>query len=132
MDVRKQPGFARFEQSLRVGFRAVPGKPVTVRVSADLIDGDVEIALRAGVEKIWESPFGMATRMDKGWKTYKHKVELPLSPRGYYQLQIAFEGEGRVAIDRIQVAQNDKVFALTGPVELALDSLQPYGLATDD
>ena len=132
MDVRKQPGFARFEQSLRVGFRAVPGKPVTVRVSADIIDGDVEIALRAGVEKIWESPFGMATRMDKGWKTYEHKVELPLSPRGYYQLQIAFEGEGRVAIDRILVAQNDKVFALTGPVELALDSLQPYGLATDD
>jgi len=132
MDVRKQPGFARFEQSLRVGFRAVPGKPVTVRVSADLLDGDVEIALRAGVEKIWEAPYGTAAKMQKGWKTYEHKVELPVAPRGYYQMQIAFEGEGKVAIDRIQVAQNDKIFALTGSVELALDSTMPFGLATDD
>ncbi len=37
-----------------------------------------------------------------------------------------------MAIDRIQVTQNDKVFALTGPVELAMDLLQPYGLVTDD
>ncbi len=64
----------------------------TVRVSANLLEGEAEIALRTGVEKIWESPWGMATMMEKGWRTYEHKVMLPVSPRGYYQLQIALEG----------------------------------------
>jgi hypothetical protein len=132
LHVRKQPGFAGFEQSLRTAFRATAGQKVTIRVSANLLEGDAEIALRAGVEKIWESPWGTAAKMDRGWRTYEHKVMLPVSPRGYYQLQIAFDGSGRVAIYRIQVAQNDKVFALTGPVELALDAVQPYGLVTDD
>lgn len=128
LDVRKQPGFARFEQSLSVAFRAAPGKPVTVRVSADLLEGEAEIALRAGVEKIWEPPFGTAMVMQKGWKTYEHTVELPRSPRGYYMVQIAFEGTAKVAIDRIQVSQDGAPFALTGPVELAMDATEPYGL----
>ena len=128
VDVRQQPGFARFEQALRTGFRAMAGKPVTVRVSANLLEGDAQIALRAGVEKIWEPPFGAAFPMEKGWKIYEHTVELPIAPRGYYQMQIAFEGTGRIAIDRIQIAQNDQVFALTGPVELAVDSTANYGL----
>lgn len=132
LDIRKQPGFAPFEQSLRTGFRAAPGKPVKIRVSADLLDGEADIALRAGVEKIWEPPFGTSFKMQKGWKTYEHTIELPPAPRGYYQMQIAFEGTGKVAIDRIQIGQTDEVFALTGPIELALDSSALYGLAVDD
>lgn len=132
LDVRKQPGFARFEQSLRAAFRALPGKPVRFRVSAGLLSGEAEISLRAGVEKIWEPPFAATFKMEPGWKTYEHTVELPLAPRGYYQVQIAFEGAAQVAVDRVQLAQNAEVFALTGPVEIALDSSAPYGLAVDD
>lgn len=132
LDVRKQPGFARFEQSLKVAFRAAPGKPVTVRVSAGLIEGEAQIALRAGVEKIWEPPFGATFPMQKGWKTYEHKVALPPSPRGYYMLQIAFEGAACVAVDRVQVSQAGEPFALGGPVELAVDSAAPRGLFVGD
>lgn len=131
LNVRRQPGFARFEQSLRMGFRALPKKPLTVRVSANLLEGDMEISLRAGVEKIWESPFAGTFKLQPGWNVYEHTVELPPSPRGYYQLQIAFEGQGKAAVDRVQAAQGGGPFALAGPVELALDSTAPFGLAEE-
>lgn len=132
LEVRRQPGFARFEQSVRTAFRALPDHPVTVRISARLLEGECQIALRAGVERIWEAPFGMSTEMIRGWRTYEHTVQLPISPHGYYQVQYAFEGEGRVAIERVQISQAGEPLALTGPVEIALNSAVPYGLAVDD
>lgn len=132
LDVRKQPGYARFEQSIRMGFRALPKKNLTVRVSANLLEGEGEISVRAGVEEIWKSPFAATHRMRQGWNTYDLNVELPQSARGYYQLQIAFEGQMKVAVDRVQAAQDGKPFALTGPLEVVMNSTVPYGLVQDD
>ena len=130
--VRNQPGFARFEQSLKVAFRALPGKAATLRVGVKLLDGDVEMALRAGppTAKIWAPPFGSYHKLATEWKSYEHTLELPSSSNGYYLCQIAFEGEGTIALDGVQITQaEDRTkFARSGPVEMALQAVTPYGL----
>jgi hypothetical protein len=124
------------QDSMRIGFDAVPNTPTTVSIHARKLSGNISMALRMGPADadLWKAPYQKMMPVGAEWERFTHTVTLPVGNTGYYLLQVAFSGSGAVEIDgvQIEVAESSPEFKRSAAVELALKESKYQGLYLKD